>query len=396
MADGPPPAWIDAATGLEELIDALGGCDEYAVDTEFHRERTYWPQLALLQFGWREQNTMRVALVDPLAVDVAPLRRLFDSDVLAVVHAASQDLEVFDRAVGISPRRIFDTQIAAGFAGFSSPSLATLAEKLVDVRLVKGDRLSDWTQRPLTEGQVSYAADDVAHLLNIKDELVRRLTRSDRLQWAEDECAAMLAQPRGPQDPDIAWWRIKEGRSLRGKARGIAQEVAAWRERRAATLDRPVRQVLPDLGVVSVAHRPPTSARDLKGMRGLEGRVPGGAAGDELIEAVRRGQALDARDLRLPPVDDFERDLRPAVTLVSAWVSQLARDLGIETALLATRSDLQAFLSGASDARLATGWRAQLVGEPVRRLVDGEAALAFRPGSADLVLVEVPADQRSA
>lgn len=99
---------------------------------------------------------------------------------------------------------------------------------------------------------------------------------------------------------------------------------------------------------------------------------------------------MDPRHLRLPPVDDFARDLRPAVTLVSAWVSQLARDLGIETALLATRSDLQALLSGAPDARLATGWRAQLVGEPVRRLVEGHAALAFRPGSADLVLVELP------
>lgn len=395
MADGPPPAWVNSAPALEELIDTLLGCDAYAVDTEFHRERTYWPQLALLQFGWRQDGGMRVALVDPLAVDVGGLSRLFDSDVLAVVHAASQDLEVFDRAVGASPRRMFDTQIAAGFAGFSSPSLSTLAEKLVGVRLVKGDRLSDWIHRPLTEGQLSYAADDVAHLLDIRDELIRRLTRSERLQWAEDECASMLAQPRGPQDPDTAWWRIKEARSLRGKARGIAQEVAAWRERRAASQDRPVRQVLPDLAVVSVANRPPTSARDLKGMRGLEGRIPGGAAGEELIEAVKRGQSMDPQKLRVPPVDDFERDLRPAVTLVSAWVSQLARDLGIETALLATRSDLQSFLSGSTDARLANGWRAQLVGEPVRRLVEGDAALAFRPGSADLVLVPVPPGERS-
>ena len=390
MEDRELPAWVDTAPALEQLIDTLAATDSYAVDTEFHRERTYWPQLALLQFGWRQEGATRIALVDPLALDVAPLARLFETDVLAVVHAASQDLEVFDRAVGLAPRRLFDTQIAAGFAGFSSPSLATLAEKLVGVRLVKGDRLSDWTQRPLTEGQLSYAAADVAHLLDIRDELVRRLDRTNRLQWAEDECAAMLTQPRGPQDPDVAWWRIKEARSLRGKARGIAQEVAAWRERRAATVDRPVRQVLPDLGVVSVAHRPPSQAGDLRAMRGLEGRVPGGAAAQELLEAVRRGQAMDAAALRLPPVDDFERDLRPAVTLVSAWVSQLGRDLGIETALLATRADLQALLSGDPAARLATGWRAQVVGEPVRRLVAGEAALAFRPGSADLVLVDVP------
>lgn len=389
MADRPPPAWIDGAAALEELVDTLLESGPYAVDTEFHRERSYWPHLALLQFGWRVGESTEVALVDPLAVDVAPLARLFDSDVLAVVHAATQDLEVFDRAVGVVPRRMFDTQIAAGFAGFSSPSLATLAEKLADVRLVKGDRLSDWTQRPLTAGQISYAADDVAYLLDIRDELVARLTRSGRVVWAEDECSAMLAQPRGPQDPDTAWWRIKEARSLRGKARGIAQEVAAWRERRAASVDRPVRQVLPDMGVVAVSNRPPSAAADLRSLRGLEGRMPGGAVAEELLQAVRRGAALDPKQLRLPPVDDFERDLRPAVTLVSAWVSQLARDLGIETALLATRSDLQAFLSGDPRARLATGWRAELVGEPVRRLVDGEAALAFRPGSADLALVEV-------
>ena len=389
MAEGSSPAWVNTGAALDELVATLEGCDAYAVDTEFHRERTYWPQLALMQFGWRAQGGMRVALVDPLAVDVSPLARVFDTDVLAVVHAASQDLEIFDKVIGLSPRNLFDTQIAAGFAGFSSPSLSTLAEKLVDVRLVKGARLSDWTQRPLTEGQVSYAADDVAHLLNIRDELVHRLTQSGRLQWAEDECSAMLAQNRGPQDPSTAWWRIKEARSLRGKARGIAQEVAAWRERRAATVDRPVRQVLPDLGVVTVAQRPPANARDLRGMRGLEGRVPGGSAAEEILDAIRRGQALDPGDLHLPPVDDFERDLRPAVTLVSAWVSQLARDLGIETALLATRADLQALLSGDPEARLVKGWRAELVGEPVRRLVGGKAALAFRPGSADLVLVDI-------
>ncbi|MHB8466701.1 MAG: ribonuclease D [Acidimicrobiales bacterium] len=374
---------MDSDEGLRVLVDELGDVDELAFDTEFHRERTYFPQLALLQIAWAGG----IALIDPMHLDLAPLAPIFTSDASVIAHAAGQDLEVLDRACGCVPTKLFDTQVAAGFLGFSTPSLSTLADRMLHVHLPKGDRLTDWRQRPLSRAQLDYAAADVAHLIALADLIRAQLTAAGRLEWAVQECDAMHASARAQQDPDTAWWKIKEVRHLRGRSRGVAQEVAAWRERTAAELDRPVRTVLPDLGILAVASHPPTSADELRGMRGLEGRVPKGDAAVAMIAAVARGYALAPELLRVPPSDEVERGLRPAANLVSAWVGQLARDLRIDATLLATRSDLHAFMRGDPEARLAKGWRKELVGDRIRRLVSGEAALAF-DGRGGLVLEE--------
>jgi len=374
--------WIDTAEGLAGVIRALASEPRYALDTEFHRERTYFPRLALVQLAWPG----RLVLVDPLVVDLAPFAEVLEGPALAVLHAADQDLEVLQLACGRTPARLFDTQVAAGFIGFSSASLVSLAERLVGARILKGDRLTDWTRRPLTDSQRLYAASDVLHLLQLHDLLVAKLEGCGRLSWAEDECQRLLERARSGQEPETAWWRIKDSRSLRGPARGIAQELAAWRERRAAELDRPSRMVLSDMALLGIANRQPSGEQDLHDIRGLDARQLKGAARVAVLHAVRTGAALTKEQVRVPPVDDFDRQLRPAVTLVSAWVGQLAHDLQLDPALLATRADLQAFLRADPSGRLATGWRGELVGEPIRRLVEGDAALAFRPGRGDLVL----------
>jgi ribonuclease D len=171
--------------------------------------------------------------------------------------------------------------------------------------------------------------------------------------------------------------RLKDGRSLKGRARGVAREVAAWRERRAATLDQPVRHVLSDLAVVGIATNPPKNLEQLRRIRGIDDRNARGRLGEELLEAVARGVEAPIDTTKPKRREDVERDQRPAVTLVSAWLSQLGRELRIDPMLLATRSDLGAFLAGDPEARLAEGWRRELLGEPVRRLLDGEFALAF-------------------
>jgi ribonuclease D len=369
--------WVATAPELDEVLDAACAADRYFLDTEFHRERTYHPHLALLQLTWPGAE---IVLVDPLAVDAAPLARLLGGPGLAVLHAAEQDLEVFEHVCGTVPARMFDTQIAAGFCGFTTPSLATLVESVVGVHLSKGDRLTDWTARPLPESARTYAAADVAHLEHLHDELVSRLDAAGRLAWALDECELARQRTRQGRDPDTAWWRIKETRSLRGKARGVAQAVGAWRERRASEVDQPVRQVLPDLAVAGIAHRAPRDGTELREIRGLDERHLRRGAADGILAAVQRGLALHQDELRLPPVDETDRALRPAVTLLTAWLSQLAHDLHLDPAVLATRGDLTALLNGDPDARLARGWRAELVGEPVRRMVDGEVALAFERG----------------
>lgn len=372
----PEPKWVDEAGALDRLADELLGAEAYAVDTEFHRERTYYPHLDLVQIAWDGG----IALVDPLAVDLKPLAPVLDGPGLAVLHAADQDLEVLRASCGTVPSRLFDTQLAAGFLGMSTPSLQSLVERLLGVRLKKGDRLADWTRRPLGPDQRAYAAADVEHLLALHATISEQLERRGRLSWAEQECELARAQPRGPTDPETAWWRQRDSRSLRGRSIGVAQEVGAWRERRAMALDLPPRFVLPDLAMAAIAQRPPTSAADLTGVRGLEGRHLKGPMLGEILAAVERGRALAPESVRRPPADEVDRTLRPAVALVSAWVAQLASDLDIDPALLATRSDVQSFLRDDPGARLSEGWRKQLVGEPVRRLVAGEAALAFDGG----------------
>jgi ribonuclease D len=375
--------WVDTDGELAAIVDTLVAEPRYALDTEFHRERTYYPKLALLQLAWPGA----LALIDPLAVDVRPVRRLFESDALAVVHAAQQDLDVLAHAVGRVPRHLFDTQIAGGFLGYGTPSLVALLQGELDVTPIKGDRLTDWLRRPLTPAQRDYAASDVAYLLAAHDRLAERLDARGRATWVADACRELLARSVTPVDPAEAWIKLKDARSLRPRARAVAQAVAAWRERRAMQSDIPVRHVLPDLAILGIAQRQPSTERELAQARGVDERFGRGAIATEILAAVREGLAAEPPQVRLG-TDELERELRPAVALVSAWVSQVARDERIDTSLLATRADIIALLRGDADARLATGWRAELFGTGIKRLVAGEAALTF-DGAGALRLVDL-------
>ncbi len=357
---------------LSELVDALLDEPRYALDTEFHRERTYYPRLALVQLAWSEG----IALVDPLGSDVSELARLLDGPGLAVVHAAQQDLEVLAHACGTVPRRLFDTQLATGFLGYSTPSLANLVHGELKIALPKGDRLTDWLHRPLSAAQLDYAASDVEHLLVLHDLITDQLGSSGRLGWAEEACEELRSRPQGGAVPENAWLKLKEARSLKPRSRGVARAVAAWRERRAATLDQPTRQVLPDLALLGIAQKAPRTLGELDASRGVDDRHTRGSVGKELLAAVAEGLAHPV-ELPRAETDELDRHLRPAVTLVSAWVSEIARRERVDNGLLATRSDLVAFLRGDDEARLRHGWRAELVGDELGQLVDGTAALAF-------------------
>jgi ribonuclease D len=219
----------------------------------------------------------------------------------------------------------------------------------------------------------------------VHERLAGQLVARGREAWAEEAFEELRTRPVSGAAPDDAWMRLKDARSLRPRSRAIAQAVAAWRELRAMRTDVPVRQVLPDLAVLGVAQRAPTTLRELAQSRGVDDRHAKGRIADEILDAVRTGRDAE------PPVaprstEDLDRNLRPAVTLVSAWVSQLARDERIDTALLATRADIVAVLRGDDDARLASGWRSELLGDGIRRLLGGDAGLTFDPeGRLELV-----------
>ena len=375
--------WIDSQTQFELLVDRLCVEQRYALDTEFHRERTYFPKLALLQVA----SVDELALVDPLAVDVHSLQRLFSTQSVCVVHAAQQDLDVLMHACGAIPARLYDTQLAAGFVGYSTPSLVSLLHGELRVVATKGDRLTDWLKRPLSDDQCSYAASDVAHLLELQDRLDGQLEALGRAAWVSDACEELRVRPVSGTAPDDAWLRLKDVRVLKSKGRGVAKALAAWRERRAMSLDAPVRQVLPDLAILGISQKQPKNVAELAQCRGVDDRHTRGAVAGDILAAVAAGAVAEA-SLPAPDGDDLERTMRPAVTLVSAWMGELARSKRVDVSLLATRSDLVALLRGDADARLATGWRADLVGDGIQRLINGRAALTF-DGKGGLRLVDV-------
>ncbi len=369
------PRWVGDAEALADLIDQLRDQPRYALDTEFHGERTYWPRLALVQVAWPEG----IALIDPFDVDIAPFAEILGGPGVMVAHAAEQDLAILERACGRLPTRLLDTQVSAGFIGMGAPSLASLVERLLDVRLTKGDRLTDWTRRPLSVDQRLYAAADVEYLLELQDVLEARLEPMGRLDWATDECEERRLRVRTRPEPDVAWWRMKGARQLRGRSRGVAQQVGAWRERTAARLDVPPRFVLSDLALIGIVSRPPRTREELTAIRGVDGRALRDGATDELLAAITTGLALEPGSVAMPESDHIDRALAPAVTVIGAWLAQRASELDLDPAVLATRADLTQLLHG-SPSRIATGWRADLVGAPIKRLLAGEATIVLRDG----------------
>lgn len=357
---------------LADLLAEARAEDYYALDTEFHREETYFPRLGLIQLAWGE----RLVLVDPLATSVDPLATLLESSSVAVMHAPDQDLEILRQVVGTVPSRLIDTQTAAGFCGMRSPSLRDLLARFLAIDLPKGDRLSDWLRRPLRSEQLAYAANDVTHLLALADRLRDELSARGRMGWCEEECERLRLRPSPRRHPEEAWLRVRELRRLPRRAHPMAMAVAAWRERRAARLDVPPRYVLGDLALAAVVQAAPAGRAALGRVRGVDSRALAGAAGAELL-AVIDGARRNPPQAPPAPSAPGRSHLQPVVTLASAWLSQVARDDDLDPALVATRADLEAFLDGDPEVRLAGGWRYEHYGSRVAELVGGRAAVAL-------------------
>lgn len=359
---------------LAEVAAEAGRGAEYALDTEFHREQTYYPRLGLVQLAWAG----RVVLVDPLATSLEPLKALLHSPATAVMHAPDQDIEILRHVVGRMPERLVDTQTAAGFCGLRSASLRDLLARFLRIEVAKGDRLTDWLRRPLQPKQLDYAAGDVRHLLALWEALAASLEARGRLEWCEEECELLRIRQSAPRRPEEAWLRVRELRRLPRKTQPLAIALAAWRDRRAARLDIPPRYVLSDLALAAVVQAAPDSQGDLAAVRGVDRRAMAGATGAELLEAIREARRNPPQVPTPPKAPDRSR-LQPVVGLVSAWLSQVARDDQLDPALVATRADLTSFLEGEEGARLSAGWRYERYGCRVEELMSGRAAVALEP-----------------
>jgi ribonuclease D len=361
----------------------------FGIDTEFMSEGRYRALLCLVQIAVDDAQApggSRIILVDSLTdVDVTPLAQLLaDPAIEVVLHAGRQDVAILRRLWRTEFNNIFDTQLAAGFAGGSAQAgYGNLLGAILGRRVGKTASYTRWDARPLTAEQLSYAAEDVAHLLQLADELQRRLIETERLDWAREECRR-LESASDERDPDTAWERLPRVGQLDPRARAVARELAAWRERTAAKEDRPVGSVLADPALVELAKRQPSNRRGLEQIRGIH---PSGVRrrGDAILEAIARG-------LEAPPIPREEARGRsepadaPLIALAEALLRARALEAGLAYELIASRSELEQIVAAARrsqpepDVRTLAGWRRELVGADLRDLLAGRNAVSVGPG----------------
>jgi ribonuclease D len=281
---------------------------------------------------------------------------------------------------------VFDTQVAAGFAGLGAQSsYDSLLTEVLGVRLEKGASFTRWDARPLSPEQLRYAREDVVHLLALAGELERRLTALGRLEWAREECRP-LERSSDEREPEAIFARLPRVRNLSPGARPIARELVIWREHTAARRDRPVQSVLSDVALMEIAKRRPSSVAELQKIRGA-GSLGTGRGAAELLEAIERGRARAPEEMpqeQRPPAPRPED--APLIPLAEALLRARAREAGLAYELLASRSDLQAIVSARAagqeaDVRTLEGWRRELVGEELLALLDGGLSLSAVPAA---------------
>jgi ribonuclease D len=376
---------------LHELAQGARAAGRFALDTEFIGEGRYRTLLCLVALATPQTPGMaeRIELLDPLEKQLAagPLAEILaDPDVQVVVHAGRQDVALVRRRFSCEVRNVFDTQVAAGFAGLSAQSsYESLLAELLGVRIAKTASFTRWDTRPLTSEQRAYAREDVVHLLELADELERRLRELGRLDWAQEECAP-LERSSDERDPQAIFERLPRVRSLSATARPVARELVEWRENTAARQDRPVQGVLGDPALMEIARRKPSSKAELEQIRGAGGGHVRRRA-QELLDAVARGRQrppeAPSQSARMPPPKPGDA---PLIALAEALVRAHAVNARIAYELIASRADLQAIVTSFQngedepDVRTLRGWRRELVGEELLRLLRGHLSLAVREG----------------
>ena len=371
---------------IAEVAEQARESGVLGIDTEFMSEGRYRPLLCLIQLAVLNGDESRIEVVDPFdRPAVKPLAEvLADPQVEIVMHAARQDVAILRRELDTEVRGLFDTQLAAGFAGLSaSLGYGALLDQLLGVKLKKGEGFTKWDRRPLTPQQIRYARDDVAHLIQLAGAIKERLTENDRLEWVREECRP-LEEASDERDVREVWRRLPRVNQLSGQGRAIAREVAAWREELAQKEDKPPSTIVADQVVVAIARSAPRSVEKLRDIRGLFPKAVK-RWGHEIIAAVRRGEKAE------PPTKESGGGFStsadaPVIALCEALVRARALEAGLAYELIASRADLTRVVVAARqgrpepDVRTLRGWRRELVGEELDRLLRGDLSLAVGDG----------------
>jgi ribonuclease D len=371
-------------TRTDELADACARLAEapfLAIDTEFMREQTFWPKLCLIQLAAGDTEV----LIDSVApeLDLSPFFDLMANErVLKVFHSARQDIEIIHHLAEIIPHPIFDTQVAAMVCGFGEAvSYSMLVKRLLNQNLDKSSRFTDWSRRPLTDRQLSYALGDVVYLRDLYPKLRGQLDRSERASWLNEEMATLTDPTTYELHPEHAWKRLKM-RVKTPKALAVLMELAAWREREAQTQDVPRSRILKDEALYDIAGQAPRTIEDLGSLRSVHNGFARSLRGRAVLEAVARGLERDPKTI--PPIERGEPmppEAQAVVDLLRVLLKATAGRHGVAPKLIATSDELEEIArSGDTDVPVLRGWRRKLFGEDALALKRGELALVIRRG----------------
>ena len=373
--------FIDNAEQLQDFVHRAADSDWLAVDTEFLRERTYFPKLCLIQVA----NGEIAAAIDPIALnDLSPLRDLLMNPAIEkVFHAARQDMEIFLNEWQVLPQPLFDTQPAAALLGLGDQvGYGKLIQQVLKTELPKDHSRTDWSRRPLDKAQLRYALDDVIYLGQAYRKIKSQLEQAGRLTWLDAEFRTLTSPQTYSLEPMDMWKKVKGRQHIKGIKLAILQVLAAWREEQALAKNLPRRWILKDDVLLEIARRSPKNTQELERVRGVDAGFVR-KNGNAMLELIEKARQL--------PKEQWPRDKRPAsrptprqeatLDLLGAALRLIAVEAGLSPQVIASRKDLLALLNREDNCALLRGWRKSLAGEPLQELVEGKRQLVIKGGN---------------
>jgi len=381
---------ITTTEALSDLCDRLAKSDFLAVDTEFMRENTYWPELCLVQIA----NSEEAAAIDPMAegLDLSPLLHLLteNEEVLKVFHAGGQDVEIIVNMTGKTPHPIFDTQIAMMAISQSEQiGYANLVETWLGLTIDKGARFTDWSRRPLTERQIEYAIGDVTHLAAIFPRILKKLIKTGRGAWLDAEMEKLADPANYLTDPGQAWKRIRQpGRNP--QVLGRLKALAAWREAEAQHKNIPRGRIMRDETLADIASHPPKVQADLAKVRGLSAAWKDNDIGKRLMKVLAEAEPLPKEEMpeKVKQGAPLGREGALVADLLKLLLKIRAREIDVAPRLLTRADELEALASGVRNLPVLEGWRYEVFGKDALELVEGKLAFAVEKGKLKMTHID--------
>ncbi len=379
---------IKDSAELKAFCQTLSNVPYITVDTEFLRERTYWAKLCLVQVSGPNKKAVAIDVIEFPDIDLSPLLKLFQNkEILKVFHAGRQDLEIFWQMFKTLPEPLFDTQIAAMVCGYGDQvGFNALVDQTVGVKIDKSQQFTDWSRRPLSSKQISYALDDVIYLVDVFENLDKQLLDRNREDWVLEETSNLLEPSLYENEPTEAWQRIKV-KSSRPQQLAILRELAAWREKKAQNKDIPKTHIMRDETLVDISFHPPKEHKDLSRIRGFPKGQENKPLGQQIFDVAQKGLNVDKKKWpRVEKKRGLSKEYQGAVEMLKMLLKIRASENDVAPRLIASKEDIEAIAQYGEKAQTQTlkGWRKRIFGDDALKMLDGEVSLKLKNGNIAL------------